>query len=674
MQAVKDLRGEYDQLRDTAAQAGRAADINRRAEVTRYAMTIEDPLERRRFLAMRGELDQNYHLYAPNPAEGLPRQFEERAQPWTPYFHAASAASGGILPPEVFAVLAAKEGSMLADPDARQGLESVRGVMQFHPDTARRFGLRVGPDRDERLQPERAISAAGRYLGSLAQELGITGPITDMATLYRVLERYGTVARNQRLPPEWEQRFAQALQARSMDVGSAAQNLLRGDVGAATNYGTATEDAIANLAAQEEFALQQRRSSAILRMTVLGGGDLGRRLAQAGTVDPRVPYGPVEASRRIAGVMDAERQTMAVREESLAASTEGALGLADAFRRSRTEGEAFERHLANNQMIEGLRRLRDAFPAVRVEIDAMIKSLEQLNPKLDADAAARAAQNFWRGLRQEERAGQYMEAELGVGPFASSRRVGEARARVRARQISEDSDGKVSEEQAYQAVRATEVIREQYNELQRTRAEWERVKFASMDAFNTAIIRGGDLNDVVRGLGESLARLGLQMIERPLIRAGEEALDWVGDKVSSAGFSGLLSMLNPISWFGASGLVLTDGTPHRYAAAGMLIDRPTTFMAGGGRVTAGEISEEAIFPLKRDAQGNLGLRVAGAGSGTTVTVNAPITIQGGAVGRDGRMDPAAMAQLQNELAAALQHTVRQVLVNEQRDGGELSVG
>jgi len=42
-----------------------------------------------------------------------------------------------------------------------------RGLWQFIPGTARQYGLHVSPDRDERVEMERATRAAARYLRDL---------------------------------------------------------------------------------------------------------------------------------------------------------------------------------------------------------------------------------------------------------------------------------------------------------------------------------------------------------------------------------------------------------------------------------------------------------------------------------------------------------------------------
>jgi hypothetical protein len=50
--------------------------------------------------------------------------------------------------------------------------KGARGIWQFMPDTARRYGLIVTPERDERLDIQRSTRAAARYLRELYGQFG----------------------------------------------------------------------------------------------------------------------------------------------------------------------------------------------------------------------------------------------------------------------------------------------------------------------------------------------------------------------------------------------------------------------------------------------------------------------------------------------------------------------
>lgn len=66
--------------------------------------------------------------------------------------------------PEDFKYLAVAESSLKNDAESHTG---ARGIWQMMPDTARRYGLRVDSEIDERLHFEKATRAAGAYLRHL---------------------------------------------------------------------------------------------------------------------------------------------------------------------------------------------------------------------------------------------------------------------------------------------------------------------------------------------------------------------------------------------------------------------------------------------------------------------------------------------------------------------------
>lgn len=72
------------------------------------------------------------------------------------------------VPPELIAVALVESGgrTMAASP------KGARGVWQFMPETARRYGLVVSAKRDERVELEKSTGAASRYLRDLYRQFG----------------------------------------------------------------------------------------------------------------------------------------------------------------------------------------------------------------------------------------------------------------------------------------------------------------------------------------------------------------------------------------------------------------------------------------------------------------------------------------------------------------------
>jgi lambda family phage tail tape measure protein len=121
---------------------------------------------------------------------------------------------------------------------------------------------------------------------------------------------------------------------------------------------------------------------------------------------------------------------------------------------------------------------------------------------------------------------------------------------------------------------------------------------------------------------------------------------------------------NPLGVLNANGNAFASNNIIPYANGG-IVNRPTIFkFARGGAMATGVMGEagpEAIMPLKRGADGKLGVASAG---GSGVTVNVSVDAKGTQV----QGDPGQGAQLGRVIAGAVQ----QELIKQQRPGGLLA--
>ncbi len=127
------------------------------------------------------------------------------------------------------------------------------------------------------------------------------------------------------------------------------------------------------------------------------------------------------------------------------------------------------------------------------------------------------------------------------------------------------------------------------------------------------------------------------------------------------------SITKPLSNFigglfgNADGNAFVDGKVQKYAYGG-IVKRPTLFpMANGGIGLMGEAGAEAILPLRRGANGKLGVQSSGGGS---TVINVSVDASGSSVSGS-QTEGRALGQL---IASVVQTTI----VQEQRAGGLLN--
>jgi lambda family phage tail tape measure protein len=172
--------------------------------------------------------------------------------------------------------------------------------------------------------------------------------------------------------------------------------------------------------------------------------------------------------------------------------------------------------------------------------------------------------------------------------------------------------------------------------------------------------------------GQSLRKIAstvLQDIAKQLLKIYviDQSISFLKSAISGinpgGGGGGGLSGLNSTDFFkyaNANGNVFAANGIVPYAMGG-IVDRPTLFPFAKGVGLMGEAGPEAIIPLKRGADGRLG--VAGDGSGTTnVTVN--VDAKGSSVQGDGGKG--------NQLARVVAAAVQAEMIKQKRPGGLLA--
>jgi hypothetical protein len=126
------------------------------------------------------------------------------------------------VPPEVSSIVLVESGAV---PTALSP-KGARGIWQFMPDTARRYGLAVSRDRDERLDIYKSTRAAARYLRELYAQFGDWSLVfaaynAGEPTVQRAIHRSGTTdfAQLNRLLPAETRSYVPAVWASIARLG-----------------------------------------------------------------------------------------------------------------------------------------------------------------------------------------------------------------------------------------------------------------------------------------------------------------------------------------------------------------------------------------------------------------------------------------------------------------------
>jgi phage-related minor tail protein len=153
--------------------------------------------------------------------------------------------------------------------------------------------------------------------------------------------------------------------------------------------------------------------------------------------------------------------------------------------------------------------------------------------------------------------------------------------------------------------------------------ELDADRFASTltQGLKSAVISGNSLEDVLRSVGRQLAGNALSIGLKPF------------EKLLGGAIGSLFGGLMPFAKGGTPGL------------GSGVVSSPTVFGMGSQLGVMGEAGAEAILPLRRDANGRLG--VGGGGGGGPVTVNVSIATP----------DAGSFRKSEGQIAALLARTV-----------------
>lgn len=237
-----------------------------------------------------------------------------------------------------------------------------------------------------------------------------------------------------------------------------------------------------------------------------------------------------------------------------------------------------------------------------------------------------------------------LEKEL-LGVTESMARVYRALGEDREKYSQAEIQGAIAE---IEAIEAKKRAMEQMNDIANT------MESAMGDAFTSMV-------DGTKSVGEAfkdMARLIVQQLFDVLV-VQQLVGSWNSTTGTGTGIVGAI-----LGAFQANGGAWSNGTQIKAFANGGVVGSPTFFGMSGGKVgLMGEAGPEAIMPLKRGADGKLGVAMNGGG-GDNVNITNQINIPGGA---DAASVQAAIAKAMPQIVEATKLGV----IQARKRGGEM---
>lgn len=169
--------------------------------------------------------------------------------------------------------------------------------------------------------------------------------------------------------------------------------------------------------------------------------------------------------------------------------------------------------------------------------------------------------------------------------------------------------------------------------------------------------------DFINDIGNMLIRSGIRELVASIFSPQQDGRSVAFNIISSI-FGGMVGGgSGGTSMYGTAPPGTVGIAPWR-AAKGTVVNRPTSVMGGQGLI--GEAGPEAILPLRRGPNGNLGVEAHGGGS-STVNINTTVNVQGGSSNSQQIADRTSKA-----VERAIEAKVYEVLRRESRSGNALN--
>ena len=303
----------------------------------------------------------------------------------------------------------------------------------------------------------------------------------------------------------------------------------------------------------------------------------------------------------------------------------------------------------------------------------MASAARVADPLADADARSRAATT---SLRQEiellEAQGRLLTASVEI----RERELAALRARQQI--IGRNGDPESEASRAY--IEAAQAAASARIEQQRMASGLQEVQRIGEQAFNrigeaitqaflsgesAAVSWGNVAKAIVSEVAQALVRLAvINPIMNAVFGTSQNTLGSVLSALGGAA-GGAMSGVNA-NWASSAAAV----GPHLAFADGGVVTRPTVFGMAGGTGLMGEAGPEAILPLRRGADGKLGVAAAGGGAAINQTIN--VNVSGGSPGMGGNVSPDQARIIAAEVQKAARAAAEDAIRNNMRLGGMLN--